>query len=110
MRSLSMSADLERRDLGHAQAGAIGDREGRLMLEAGGRVEQPHDLVPAQHHGQVARMCRPDQLAGQVRPVDGVREEEPQRRDDAVHGRRRHAGLALLDLEPAHVIRRRRIR
>ena len=26
--------------------------------------------------GQVARMCRPDQLAGQVRPVDGLCEEE----------------------------------
>ncbi len=25
--------DLERRDLGHAQAGAIGHRQGRLMLE-----------------------------------------------------------------------------
>src|SRR5580698_8524503 len=29
--------NLERRDLGHAQAGAIGNREGRLMLKAGGR-------------------------------------------------------------------------
>ena len=79
------------------------------MLEAGGRVEQSRDLVPAQHHGQVARMRHPDQLARQVGPVDRVREEEPQRRHDAVHGRRRHAGIALFDLEPAHVIRRRRI-
>src|SRR6202167_2447072 len=38
--------DLERRDLSHPQAGAIGDREGRLVLEAGGRVEQSCDLVP----------------------------------------------------------------
>src|SRR5580693_4044109 len=45
--------DLQRRDLSHAQAGAIGDRESRLMLEAGGRVEQSRDLVPAQYHGQV---------------------------------------------------------
>ena len=28
----------------------------------------------------------------------------------AVHRRRRHASIALLDLEPAHVVRRRRIR
>ena len=102
--------DLERRDLRHAQAGAIGDRKGGLMLEAGGRVEQPRHLVAAQHHGQVAGMRRPDQLARQVGPIDGLREEEPQRRHDAVHGRRRHAGLALLDLEPAHVIGRRRVR
>ncbi len=40
-------ADLERRNLGHAQASAIGDREGRLMLETGGRVEQSRDLIPA---------------------------------------------------------------
>jgi hypothetical protein len=80
------------------------------MLEARGRVEQARDLVPAQYHGQVARMRQTDQLAGQVRPVNGVREEEPQRRHDAVHGRRRHAGIALLDLEATHVIRRRRIR
>ena len=53
--------DLERRDLSHAQASAIGDRESRLMLEAGGRVEQSRNLVPAQHHGQVARMRHPDQ-------------------------------------------------
>jgi len=70
-------ADLERCNLSHAQAGTIGDRKGRLMLEAGGRVEQPRDLVPAQHDGQVAWMRHPDQLACQVRPVDGVGEEEP---------------------------------
>src|SRR5271157_1782741 len=90
--------DLECRNLGHAQAGAIGDRESCLMLQAGGRVEQSRNLLAAQHHGQVARMRQPDQLARQVRPVDRVREEEPQRRDDAVHGRRRHAGVTLLDL------------
>jgi len=106
----SLSGDLERRDLGHAQASAIGDRESCLMLEAGGRVEQSRDLVSAQHHGQVARMGHPDCLASQVRTVDRVREEEPQRRDDAVHGRCRHAGIALLDLESAHVIRRSSIR
>jgi hypothetical protein len=103
-------ANLERRDLGHTQASAVGDREGRLMLEAGGRVKQSQDLVPAQHHRQVARMRHPDQPACQVGPVDGVREEEPQRRHNAVHGWRRHAGIALFDLKPAHVIRRRRIR
>jgi hypothetical protein len=39
--------NLEHRDLSHAQAGAIGDRESRLLLEAGGRVEQSRDLIPA---------------------------------------------------------------
>ena len=62
--------DLQRRDLSHAQAGAIGDRESRLMFEADCRVEQSRDLVPAQHHGQIARMRHPDRLARQVGPVE----------------------------------------
>ena len=37
-----------------------------------------------------------------------VREEEPQRRHDAVHCRSRNTGLALLDLEAAQVLRRGR--
>ena len=101
--------DLQRRDLGDAQACAIGDRQRRLVLEAGGGVQQPGDLVAAQHHGQLARMGQPDELARQVRPIDRVGEEEAQRRHDAVHGRHRNAGIALLDLEPAQIIRRRRI-
>jgi hypothetical protein len=40
------------------------------MLEAGGRIEQSCNLVPAQHHGQGTRMRHPDHLACQVRPVD----------------------------------------
>jgi hypothetical protein len=52
-------------------------------------------------------MRRPDQLARQVGPIDSVHEEEPQRRHNAVHARRRHAGIALFDLEPAHIICRR---
>ena len=40
-------ADLEGRDLGDAQAGAVSDRQRRLMLEAGRRVEQAGDLVEA---------------------------------------------------------------
>ena len=63
-----------------ALASAIGNRESRLMLEARGRIEQSRNLVPAQHHGQVARIGHPDQLARQVGPIDSVGEEEPQRR------------------------------
>jgi hypothetical protein len=103
-------ADLERCHLRDTQARAIGDRQRRLVLEAGGGVQQPGDLVPAQHHRQLARMGHPDQLAREVRPVERVGEEEAQRRDDAVHRRHWNAGLALFDLEPAQVIRRRRVR
>ena len=45
-----------------------------------------------------------DQLAGKPGPVEGVGEEEPQRRDNAVHGRRRNAGFLLFDLEAADIL------
>ena len=48
--------DLQRRDLGDAQAGAVGHRQRRLMLETGCGVEQSRHLVPAEHHGQRAGM------------------------------------------------------
>jgi len=54
-------------------------------------------------------MRHPDQPAREVGPVERVREEEPQRRDDAVHRRHGNAGLALLDLEAAQILRRGRI-
>ena len=101
--------DLQRRDLGDAQARAIGDRERGLVLEAGGGVEQPGDLVAAQHHGQLARVRQPDELARQVGAVERLGEEEAQRRHDAVHGRHGNAVLLLLDLEPAQVVGGRRV-
>jgi len=102
-------AHLEHRHLGDAQARAIGDRQRRLMLEAGGGVEQPRHLVAAQHYRQLAGMAHPHQPSREVRPIERVGEEEPQGGNDAVHGRHRHAGLALLDLEPAQVLCRRRV-
>lgn len=43
---------------GHADDGERG-----LVLEAGGGVKQPGDLVAAEHHGQLARMREPDKPA-----------------------------------------------
>jgi hypothetical protein len=51
-------------------------------------------------------MRHPDQPAREVGPVERVREEEPQRRDNAVHRRHGNAGVALLDLEAAQILRR----
>src|ERR1700740_1842151 len=39
--------DLERDDLGGAQARAIGDAQRRLVLEAGRRIEEPRHLLRA---------------------------------------------------------------
>lgn len=44
-----------------------------------------------------------DQLACKIGPVERVREEGPQRRDDAVHGRDRNTRFLLLDLETANI-------
>src|SRR3954470_16716653 len=46
------------------------------MLEAGGRVGQSRDLVPAQYHWQVARMAPPGSACALGR-AGRVREEEP---------------------------------
>jgi hypothetical protein len=60
----------------------------------------------AQHHRQLAHVPHANQLARQIGPIERLREEEPQRRHDGVHGRRRHVQLALLDLEAPNVLRR----
>jgi hypothetical protein len=57
--------------------------------------------------GRLRGCAAQDQLARQAGPIDGLREEEPQCRHDAVHRRRRHAGLALFNLELAYIIDRR---
>ncbi|GCD54635.1 hypothetical protein NBRC3188_3332 [Acetobacter pasteurianus NBRC 3188] len=96
--------DLESGDLGHPQACPIGDRQGGLMLEAYGRVEQPGNFIAAQHDGQVAGLRYPYQLACKVGAVERLGEEKPQRRHDGIHGRCRHASLVLRNLELAHIL------
>ncbi len=96
-------ANLEHRYLRDTKACAIADRQGRLVLETGGRVEETGYFVPAQNDRELAPALHPHQLARQIRPVDRVGEEKPQRRHDAVHGRHRNASFALLDLEPMQV-------
>ena len=108
MRSLSISLTL-RLETWATQAGAISDRQRRLVLDAGRRVQQAGDLVGAQHRRQLARMRHPDQPPREVGPVERVREEQPQRRDDAVHRRHGNASLALIDLEAAQILRRGRV-
>ncbi len=80
------------------------------MLEAGGRSQQPGDLVRTQHRWKLAGIGYADQLAGQIRPIERRGEEEPQRRDMAVHRRRGHPRLTLLDLKPANILGRGVIR
>jgi protein-S-isoprenylcysteine O-methyltransferase Ste14 len=102
--------DLERHDLRHPQARTIGDCKCRLVLRPRCCGEQADDLLLGEDRWQLA--CLPDdhQLARQIRPIKRRREEEAQRRDGDVDGRRRRTGLSLMHLEAAHLFRSRRIR
>ena len=101
---------LERRHFGNPQPGAISHAQCGAVLEAGCRREQPGDLLGAERRWRLAGIGRTEQLARQVRPIHRGGEEEPQTRDMAVHRRRRHPGLALLDLAPPNVLGRGAIR
>lgn len=103
-------AHLEHGDLADAQPGTIGNRQRRLVLEAGGGVEQARHLVAAQHHWQIAGTAHAHQLARQIGPIEGIGEEEPQRRDHTVHGRHRNAGFTLGQLKLANILGGRGIR
>jgi len=69
--SLAVDAgDLQHRNLGDTQPRAIGDRERGLVLEARRCVEQPGDLIAAEHHGQPAWVRQTNEPARQVRAVE----------------------------------------
>lgn len=80
------------------------------MLEEGRGVQQSLHLGQGQHDRDLAHVGLADQLARQIGPVERVCEEEPQRRDDAVHCRRRNPELLLLDLKPADFLGCRGVR
>jgi hypothetical protein len=63
-------AHLEGRYLTDPQARTIGDRQRGLVLEAGGRIEQPLHLGLRQHHRDLAGVRGADQLARKIGPGD----------------------------------------
>ena len=73
------------------------------------RLEQQRDLLEAQHGRQPARFAHDREPSGKVRSVERHGEEETQGRDRAVDARRLHAGLRLVQLEAAQILRRRRV-
>lgn len=73
------------------------------MLEAAGGVGQARHLVAAQHHWRIAGTAHAHQLARQIGPIEGIGEEEPQRRGHAVHGGHRNAGFTLGQLKLADI-------
>ncbi len=110
MRSLSISATLSAATSATRRASAIGDREGRLMLQAGGRVSSRATSSRLSTTGRLRGVRHPDQLARQVRPVDRVRKEETATpRTMLFMVGVGMPGIALFDLEAAHVLCCRRI-
>jgi len=57
-------------------------------------------------HGVAVLTAAP---SGKVGPIERHGEEETQRRDRTVDARRLHAGLRLVQLETAQILRRRRV-
>lgn len=76
-------AHLEMRDLRNAQPCAIGNRQGRVTLEAGCCLEQAGGLVAAEDDRQIAGLVHTHQPVWQIGPVERVGKEKAQGRDDA---------------------------
>ncbi|BCH21585.1 hypothetical protein MesoLjLb_13700 [Mesorhizobium sp. L-8-3] len=71
--------DLEMRDLGHAQACAIRNTEGGLVLEAWCGFEQSRRFLNAEHIRQLAVIAGDHQCAGQIPALQCHQKQEPQR-------------------------------
>src|SRR6202048_2229305 len=81
-----------------------------LILRPGGRLQQPCDLLQAQDHRDLARLPHEREVPCHLGAVERHGEEETQRRNRAIDARRTHAGLRLMQLEKAKILRRGRIR
>ena len=101
---------LQGHDLGDAQARAIGDAERGLVLQAGRGFEQEGHLFLAQHHRRPARLMHASEMAGEFRPFERDVEEEPQRGDGGVDGRRADLLLGHMQLIEPDVLSRGGVR
>lgn len=77
--------DLQVRDLGDAQAAAIGGTEPGAVLQARRVRQQQRDLLGAQHDRQPLGRRNPRHAVAEARPAQRRGEEEPQRRAGLVH-------------------------
>ena len=81
-----------------------------LVLRPGSRLQQPCDLLQAQDHRDLAWLPHEREVPCHLGAVERHGEEETQRRNRAIDARRTHAGLRLMQLEKAKILRRGRIR
>ena len=92
------------RHLGHAQASAVCHAKRCAVLDARRRLEQPPDLLDAQHLGQSARIADQHQASQQIRTIERYAEQEAQRRYRVVDGGRTGTALVLVQLGPSNVL------
>jgi hypothetical protein len=74
-------------------------------LQAGNRLEEPHDLLGAQHHRQRLRLARSDNAFGGIAPAQGDAVEEAQRAHGLVDVRPRPLLRDQVQLVGPHVLR-----
>jgi len=96
--------ELERDHLRGPQAGAVGDRQRRLVLEARCRIQQPCDLLGAQHHGQLVRFADTGHPDRRVVAPQRHAEEEAQARNGGVHAGGRGPGRSHVQLVAPQVL------
>lgn len=102
--------DLEVRHLGDAQAGAIGDPERGLILDAWCRLEQPGRLLDAEHVGQLALIAGNHQGPRQIPPLQRHVEQEAQSRDGTIDRGGVDTVFMLKELVAADIVCRGHIR
>ena len=99
-------------NLGAAQSGAVGHTQRGLVFEARSRrsLQQAGHILRREHARQLPRIVDAGELVGEIEAAERDLEKEAQSRDLSVHLRRLRALLDLMHLEPAQVLRRRRVR
>src|SRR6202051_4406037 len=102
--------DLQPDHLAGAQAAAIAETEQHTSLEAARDREQAPGLVLAHHQRNLLRLPEVINLGREVQPPQRHAKQEPQPGHDAVAIADARARLRKVQLEPADVLRRGRIR
>src|SRR5215468_800429 len=102
--------DLEPDDLAGTQAAAIAKAEQHADLEVVGDGQKPFRLIRAHHERNLLRFPDVVDLGSKVQPPQRHAKQEPQPGHDAVAIANAGATLGKMQLEPANVLRCRRVR
>src|SRR5260370_565972 len=102
--------DLQPDHLAGTQAAAVAETEQNADLEVLGDGQQPFRLVRAHHQRNLLRLPDVVNLGSKVQPPQRHAKQKPQPGHDAVAIADARAALGKVQLEPANVLRCRRVR